>query len=344
MSNFYRTTRARVKKGYLLPRETFQGLIEQKTIEDAIEILKSTDYKKEILELQQPYKIINIEQALIKNMLRHFYELITSSVYSEILLAYFNKYIIRNLKIVLKGKALNRKYDELYNSIILDAEAYLGRRDIIIKTLEAPSLEEAIQLLSRYSFGKEINLAYNAFKESNNLAAFDIILDKSWINMLIDAHNRANIRDREDTKDLVGFDVDSYNVLALLRAKYIGLSSAIQRDIVAKKSFYIEQDVLSNIIITESIEACIQLLRNTYYRNIITEEIKGKEDLEKLEENFKKLIYRTSESKFVKNPLSLGEVLAYIKLKEFEIHNIVTILFGIENGISPSKILEKLFI
>jgi len=344
MSNFYRATRARVKKGYLLPRETFQGLIEQKTIEEVIEILKSTDYKKEILELQQPYKIINIEQALIKNMLRHFYELIMSSVYSEILLAYFNRYIIRNLKIVLKGKALNRKYKELYNSIILDAEAYLGRRDIIIKTLEAPSLEEAIQLLSRYSFGKEINLAYNAFKESNSIVAFDIILDKAWINMLIDAYNRANTRDRKDTKDLIGYDVDSYNVLGLLRAKYIGLSSTIQRDIIAKKSFYIEQDVLSNIIITESIEACIQLLRNTYYRNIITEEIKDKEDLDKLEENFKKLIYKTAESKFVKNPLSLGEVLAYIKLKEFEIHNIVTIIFGIENGIPPSKILEKLFI
>ncbi|HLI46088.1 MAG TPA: V-type ATPase subunit [Geobacterales bacterium] len=344
MSNFYRAGRARAKKGYLISEEMIEGLIEQKTIDDAIEILKSTDYKKEILEISQPYKLAEIEQALQKNLIRHFFELITTSAYSNILLAYFHKFVARNLKIVLKGKALNRKYEELYKSIVLDAEAYLGRRDLVVKTLEAPSLEEAVQVLSRYSFGKEVNLAYNAYKESKSLSVFDIILDRAWVNMLIDAHISSGIKDREDTKDLVGFEVDSYNILGLLRAKFLGLSASFQKEILAKKSYYVDQDLLSNIIITESLESCYQILKGSYYRQLIGEEIKEKEDIEKLEEGFRKLIFQTAKSKFVKNPLSLGEVLAFVKLKEFEIHNVMTILFGIENGLEAKRIREKLLI
>jgi len=344
MSNFYRASRARAKKGYLIPIEILEGLLEQRTVDDAIEILKSTDYKKEILELAQPYKLIEVEQALLKNLIRHFFELITTSAYSSILLAYFQKFISRNLKIVLKGKALNRKYEDLYKNIVLDAEAYLGRRDLIIKTLEAPSLEEAVQVLSRYTFGKEVNLAYNAFKETKSLSTFDIILDRAWINLLIDAHNTSEFRDKEDTKDLVGYEVDSYNIFGILRAKYLGLGTNFQKELLAKKSFFVEQELLSNLILTESLEGCYQILRTTYYRPLVTEDIKEKEDIEKLEANFKKLIFNTAKSKFIKNPLSLGEVLAWIKLKEVEIQNIMTILFAIENGLEPRRIREKLLI
>ncbi len=344
MSNLFVAARARVKKGYLLPREILEGLLEQKTIEDALEILKASDYKKEILEVQQPYELIKIEQALTKNMIRHMFELIQTSLYSEILLAYFQKFVIHNLKLVLKGKALGKKYSELYDSLVLDAEAYLGRRDIIIKALEIPTLEEAVVQLSKYSFGKEITLAYNAYKENKKLGVFDIVLDKAWINVLIDTFTKANMKVKEVTKDLIGVEVDSYNILSILRAKYLGFDTAFQKELITKKTFLISPDILSNLILTESLESCFRILKTTYYKFLISEEMKSEEDIEKLERNFQRYLFNIAKSKAIKTPLTMGETLAYIKLKEAEIHNIMTILFGIENGIKPSRIQEMLFL
>ena len=72
-----------------------------------------------------------------------------------ILNAYFIKYITWNLKIVLKGKALGKSYEELLPKVNLRAEELVARRDILVKALVAKNLEEAIAAISGSEFGED---------------------------------------------------------------------------------------------------------------------------------------------------------------------------------------------
>jgi len=323
MSNLYASTRARVKKAYLISREILEGLIEQKTINDVLDILKSTDYKKEISELPPNFRLIDIEHALRRNLIRHFSELIIASNFSPLLLAYFSKYLLHNLKVIIKGKALNKKYSELYNSIILEAEAFLGRRDIIIKVLEEASLEEAISTLSKYIFGKEIQEAYNLYKEKRNLNVFDIYFDKLLINNIISSLSKIKLEDAKACRDIVGTEVDFYNILAILRSKYLGLDVTFQREIIIPKTYFISQEMLNSLIASEEIESCFQILKNSKYAQLITEEIRTREDLPKLERQFEVYLYKIAYIKFLAGSNNLDLVLAFIKLKEVEIQNLI---------------------
>ena len=74
---------------------------------------------------------------------------------SSILSAYFLKHVTWNLKIVLKGKALGKSYDELLPKINLRAEELLGRRDIVVKALVSKTLDEAIGALAGSDFAED---------------------------------------------------------------------------------------------------------------------------------------------------------------------------------------------
>jgi V/A-type H+-transporting ATPase subunit C len=344
MNSLYAATRAKVKKGYLITKEILEGLIEQKTINDALDILKSTDYKKEIAEIPPDFRLIDIEHALRRNLIRHFTEIIIASNYSPIILAYFYKYLLHNLKVVLKGKALKKTYSELYNSIILDAEAFLGRRDIIIKVLEEATLEDAVSTLSKYEFGKTIQEAYNLYREKKNLNIFDIYFDKLFINNLVSSLNKINLQDARACRDIVGTEIDFYNILAILRAKYLGLDITFQREVIIPKVFFISEEILNSLIASEEIENCFQILKSTKYSQLITEEVKTREDLPRLEKQFKIYLYKISQSKFLTGSNNLDVVIAFIKLKEIEVQNLITIMFGIKNGIKPSEIYKLLIL
>src|SRR3712207_6950050 len=51
---------------------------------------------------------------------------------SAVLNAYFVKYITLNLKVILKGKAMNKTYEELLPKVNMRAEELVGRRDLAV--------------------------------------------------------------------------------------------------------------------------------------------------------------------------------------------------------------------
>ena len=137
--------------------------------------------------------------------------------------AYFTKHIIWNLKLILKGKALGKSYEELLPKINLRAEELVGRRDLVVKALVAQDLDEAVAVLSGSEFFEQASKAAARYKEKGDLQLFDIYLDHVFFKTL-DKAMKSEAQD-PDIKRVVLVDIDAYNVLAVLRGKYWGLST-----------------------------------------------------------------------------------------------------------------------
>ena len=99
------------------------------------------------------------------------------SVGARIIKAYFVKHITWNLKMILKGKALGKSYDELLPKINLRAEELVGRRDLVVKALVSKTLEEAVSTLAGSEFAEDVTKAAAIYKDKGDVRIFDVYLD-----------------------------------------------------------------------------------------------------------------------------------------------------------------------
>src|ERR1041385_7703447 len=142
-------------RGRMLSKGELQTLAESRDMDELVTRIKNTVYLDAFAKLVKPYTAEKIEGALREYLVNSHAKMVSVTGGSSILSAYFLKYITWNLKIVLKGKALGKSYDELVPKVNLRAEELVGRRDIIVKSLIAKNLEEAVAAISGSEFGED---------------------------------------------------------------------------------------------------------------------------------------------------------------------------------------------
>ena len=74
----------------------------------------------------------------------------------EVLDAYYMKFIVSNLKLILKGKVLGKSQEEIETHVNLHAEELIKQRDIVVKALVAKDLEEAVANLNQFNLVKTL--------------------------------------------------------------------------------------------------------------------------------------------------------------------------------------------
>ena len=330
-------------KGTLLTSPALETLAEAKDLDDLVNRLRGTIYGEFVTKLEKPFHPNDLDFAFRKHLSFIHNSLIKSMPNSDILRAYYMKYISWNLKTILKGKALGKTYDEIAGYVDLYAEELIGRRDLVIKALATKNLVESIEILKNSEFGEETQLALNIFNEKNNIQIFDTFIDKAFFNNIIKTYKKKLKRgERKTTQSIIAIDIDSYNILAVLRAKTWQLPPSQTRDLIIEPIFNISIDTLDDMIELDSISQAVKLLENTDYRTILQEAPTEKETISKLETAFQILSYQKAKRPFLWDIFSISAALGIIKLKELETRNLSSIAFGVEQKIGVQRIIEKI--
>jgi V/A-type H+-transporting ATPase subunit C len=168
-SKIFGTVLSHGLRGRMLTKSELQTLAEARDMEELVTRMKNTVYLDAFAKLSKPYTAEKIEGALREYIVNAHAKMVNVTGGSGILNAYFTKYITWNLKIVLKGKALGKSYEELLPKVNLRAEELVGRRDIIVKSLVAKNLEEAVAAISGSEFGEDATKAAAIYKEKGDL-------------------------------------------------------------------------------------------------------------------------------------------------------------------------------
>jgi V/A-type H+-transporting ATPase subunit C len=326
-------------KGKLLTKKDMQTLAESRDLDELVTRLKNTAYNSTISKVQKPYTSQKIELALRDRQADIHYMMMQSVGGSKLLFAYFLKFILKNLKMIIKGKILGKTQAEIDAMLSLHAEELIKERDIVLKALVAKDIDEAISSLKGIEIGGEIEKAYSMYGEKKQLQSLDLYFDKFFYENL----SRA-IKNSPDfnTHTLCGMEVDYYNILSILRGKFWGLDeNQIQSLIVPQISA--SKDLLTRMISADSIKGALGELQNTSYKNVIPQEENPIDAINKFEHGFERLIYDSMQNEFVRM-FSFSNVVAIIKLVEYEIRNISSIAFAVEQKIPVDTIMSKIII
>jgi V/A-type H+-transporting ATPase subunit C len=339
-NKIFGTVLAHSLRGRMLSRTELQTLAESRDIEELVTRMKNTVYLDALARLTKPYTAETVEGALREHLVNQHAKIVNIANGSAILNAYFVKYIALNLKTVLKGKAMNKTYEELLPKVNMRAEELVGRRDLIVKALVAKDFDEAINSLAGSEFGEDARKAAQAYKEKGDIRVFDTYLDHAFYKSL----DRAVAFESklQDVQKLIGIDIDSYNILSVLRGKFWGLSPNEVNELIVTTTTKVPKDVLQRMINTEKIQEAISELAGTIYKEMIPRTAANDIDaIMQLESAFQKESLRRMMNSY-RTVFTVGNMLASIKLMAYEIRNLASIAAGVEQKIMPDKIMASL--
>jgi V/A-type H+-transporting ATPase subunit C len=338
--NVYASVKSYSQRGKLLKKEDFQTLAESRDLEELMTRIKNTVYGDAISDVQKPYTSQGIESALRGHLADVHYSIAKTAGDSPILDAYYMKFIISNLKQILKGKVLGKSQEEIETHINLHAEELIKQRDVIIKALVAKDLEETVASLNSVQFGDEISKAASLYNETKNIQVFDTYFDKILYLQL--GRALKNTRDREVMK-IVGMDVDFYNLLSVIRGKFWGLEDSQIEDLIVAQTPTISKELLSRMMSAASVRDAFGELTSTKYKDLIPDTENELDAVAQFERSFEMSLYNSSARSFTKM-FSFATIIGITKLTAFEVRNLAAIAYAVEQKIATDITMSKLIL
>ena len=335
--NVYASVKSYSKRGKLLKKEDFQTLAESRDLDELMIRIKNTVYTDAVAEVEKPYTSQNIESALRSHLADIHYG-ISKTAGGGILDAYYLKFIISNLKQILKGKVLGKSQEEIETHINLHAEELIKQRDIVIKALVAKDLEETVANLNQTEFGEDIAKAAALYADKKSLQIFDTYFDKILMSRLVKALKSGDI----DASKLVSMDIDFYNILSVIRGKFWGLDEQQIQDLIIIQS-PAAKELLLRMMSVGTIRDAFNELSNTKYRDLIPQSENELDSIAEFERSFELAIYQSSLNSFTKM-FSLATTVGITKLTAFEVRNLAAIGYAVEQKIPTETTMSKLIL
>jgi V/A-type H+-transporting ATPase subunit C len=337
--NVYASVKSYSKRGKLLKKADFQMLAESRDLEELMTRIKNTVYVDAIADVQKPYTSQGIESALRSYLADVHFSIAKTSGNSSVLDAYYMKFIISNLKSILKGKVLGKSQEEIETHVNLHAEELIKQRDIVVKALVAKDLEEAVASMNSAEFGEEIAKAAALYNEKRNIQIFDTYFDKILYQHLAGAMK--NYSDKEATA-LVGMDIDFYNILGVIRGKFWGLKEEQIQDLIIPTSPPV-RELLGRMIAAATVRDAFNELASTKYKNLVPQVENELDAIAEFERAFEIAIYRAALRSFTKM-FSFATIVGITKLTAFEVRNLAAIAYAIEQNIPTDITMSKLIL
>jgi V/A-type H+-transporting ATPase subunit C len=327
-------------RGKLLTKKDLQTLAESRDLDELVTRIKNTVYSDAISKVQKPYTAQKIELALRDRQADLHYMMMQSLGGSKLIFAYYSKFILRNLKMIIKGKILGRTQEEIETTLSLHAEELVKERDIILKALVAKDVAEAINTLRGIGLGTEVEKAYSMYNERKQIQVLDLYFDKFFYEQL--TRSVANSADF-GVRTLCGREIDFYNILSILRAKFWGLDENQIQSLIVPYTGTSSRELLTRLISADSIKNALNELASTPYKDLIPQQENAIDAISQFENSFERLIHDGMQNAFVRM-FSYSTVVAIVRLIEYEVRNLSSITYAVEQKIPVDAIMSKIIV
>ncbi|MGK0466011.1 V-type ATP synthase subunit C [Clostridium sp.] len=316
--------RLRVLETRLLNKVKIERMIDSNSAEDVLKILQETEYAG----LMGTIKMAEDYNVLLKEELKRVYSLMYKVSPDRTIVDIMSlKYDYHNIKVLLKGRALEKDFSHMLIPVgTIDIE----KLKLYIETMEYRDLNPIMR--------EGILKTEKSYEELKDPQKIDTIIDKY---MYIDMLARAKVLNIDFIINYIKRSIDFSNIKTIIRLKKQEKNTAFLKEVMLSGGD-IDDDILVKAF-NDPIENMAIKFALSKYGEVITQGIEeyiqtGKLSvLEKLSENY--MMKNLKDAKYV----SFGPepIFAYIAAKETEIKIIRIIMVGKLNNVSTDVIRER---
>lgn len=350
------TSKVIVRKLRLIKQEDMADLA-GRSLQDILPVLKRTPYQTEISEIPvEQRNSVSLEKAFLKNLIRTYRGIMRDSPKDIALLlsAVLMKFEANNVKAILRAKNAELDVGEALKFITPTERLDEIRCQQILH--DCKNIRDVVESLSDFEYRPALEEALREYEKTGVFLILEIALDKYVYGKIWRAARKLRGLDGKIARMVLGIEIDSINVKAILRCKAMGISEDQTRrclmvvsEVFGEKEW---EDALRAADIKSSIEylmAAARLASARDYGYILTDLQKGyaaSPVLSRLETILDRGLLKTS-LKMVKRYTpyyNIGLILAFLNLKWFEVKNLTAVTRGVEAGIAPEKIRKLLIL
>ena len=335
----YVTARVRSRRAALFSDDDYRKLVRMGPAEIA-RFMEESEYEREINALGARHSGVDlIEYALNRNLAKHFNDLLAwadGRLY-DLIARYLRKFDAWNVKTVLRGIYSDADRDDVETDLIRAGE--LDDR-LLDRLLDAGTIEEAIDLLDRTTFGDPLREAFDDYEDSGVLVPLENAVDRVFYERLLSGLvvNEAT----ETYREFLQAEIDFRNARNALRLARSGAD-------IDPSEYFIEGGRLFTAgqlnALASNVDELVAVIRESTYGDDLAGALEDLEDADSLigfEHALDTALLEYSQKLSSRYPLSVCPVLSYILAKEREIENIRAIARGREAGLSVEEIETEL--
>lgn len=244
--------------------------------------------------------------------------------------------LLRNVKTILKGKALGRSEAEIRSELLdVDPEHLLPAEALIRCT----SLDAALDLLENTELRHWIREARRIYEQDPTLFGLDAALDRLYfpeVRIRLDGLDGA---DRAAIAPLLMLEIDQVNLQWLLRYRLnYGMSAAETYYLLVPATGRIGAEQLKLLVREDSLESVLAHLTVEPFRELL----RDCQSTAQVEVSLRRLRARQARRFLREAAFTLGEAVALLVLKEIEVRDLIAVMEGSRLGAARDDIAEQL--
>lgn len=319
----YGAINAKVKalKGRMIKKDQYMKLLNAVNFTECIKTLKEeTSYSVLLneLDLDSIHRIeleitINKYYTFIYEKLVHYF----NGEYRRFFKEFFRRVEIEDLKIILRGKSINKNNQEVFR--MLTSNSKLSSVDLN-ELITSKNLEVFVEKLRGTPYYSSLkNLIKNV--EEKDLYRIETELDLLYFERIRRFLKLLDAKDRKVILKFIGIEGDILNLSWIFRGKLIyNISPEVLFNLTTPFTFGIRKSLIKELCYIRSFEEFRDKIKLSPYGRIYSNQ--SAEEIEIRERAFKYKLYKRA---LRENKNDISVIISYLLLMKLEIMNIITV-------------------
>jgi len=122
----------------------------------------------------------------------------------------------------------------------------------------------------------------------------------------------------------------------------LGYNSDWLRMTVPSYSFNLDQKTLESLLYAIDYDSTLKIVETTHYKEYFVNPGTPEETLSKAEKAFQNAVLHYAKSRVLLDVFNIGAPLAFITLKEADVHNLIALALSIDAMLKPEEIQNNL--
>ncbi|HEX9815433.1 MAG TPA: ATP synthase A1 subunit C [Candidatus Thermoplasmatota archaeon] len=352
-SNYaYANARVRVRRGKLLPRDTYQKLLKM-DIPEITRFIESTEYGREINELAVKFSGINLlENALNVNEERNYAQVkeFAKGEVGSLVRGFLDRWTFWNLKTVLRGRYWGASPEDIVRELLIenrdDHEFYQAL--IHAEGTGLKPVVEALAVMPRTaSVARTLRDAETKAKDDSFLLqAYEDALDRAYFENLLETIPPNN-RENQLFLRFVKHEIDIRNLQLLLRLKSRPDSPSDVGALLLPGGYELKDAALRRLGEAANLDDLLERLKEFKIYDKIKDAVAQSQPAKSLTPIMLALtrsLADFAQTFAVLNPLSVLPIVNYLMRKNLEVRNLRAIARGKQGGLTEQEIENLLVV
>ncbi|MCW3984238.1 MAG: V-type ATPase subunit [Candidatus Bathyarchaeota archaeon] len=332
------------ERSLFLGENKVKALAESKTVADFVSQLRDTPYQEQISRLSAPLSGRNLERAFRENLIETYLKI--TKYAPEQANRYLNVYLSRfeseNVKTLIRAAHAKLPSEQRLARLYLQVERYFDNFEVVEEAAKASSIAGVVQAFKGTEYESALNLGFKSFQETGSTTTMDVFVDTLFYEKHFSAYQSLPRREKRHAYFYASIQNDSFILLTLLRGKNLNYDPNWLRLAVPHCFFNLEKKQVESIVSALNFEAAYKIVEDSYYAKYFTRRETPEETIAQAEKAFHTAMLARAKKSRIREIFNIGSTLAFVTLKEAEVYNLTAISLGVDGGMSPEAIKERL--